>query len=354
MIDIGTLIASLDLKCVVEEKTGVNLIKAGAEWRGACPLHGGTNKSGFAIFRGKDGKQRWQCFTGDCGNGDVLDFIKKFFNVEFPEACRILGGADADPVAIRKLAEQRHAIAEEELHRAEQRMAQALADLRASRVWEVYNANLDRLSKRNLWLARGIPSEWQDIWQLGYNPAFALFHKNEAGLFVKYHESDTLTIPIFAPGGEAMTIRHRLFIPPDDGSKYHPERKGLAYHPFVCDTDQPLIGKKGVVIVLEGEIKSMVSYLTLDDPNIQVLGIAGIKGWAETAEKLKDASRVYIGFDPGVEADKYAKAFAEAVGKGKTRLLRVRMKIDDAILAGHLDQCRLRMLLNNAVHPDYF
>ncbi|MDQ8200693.1 DnaB-like helicase C-terminal domain-containing protein [Pelagicoccus enzymogenes] len=42
--------------------------------RACCPIHGGDNKQGFSVT--SDG-QTWKCFTGDCGSGDIFDFVEK-------------------------------------------------------------------------------------------------------------------------------------------------------------------------------------------------------------------------------------------------------------------------------------
>ena len=50
------------------QRAGAKLKHVGGSWRSACPLHGGHNDSGFAIYT-KEGRQLWQCFSGDCGGG---------------------------------------------------------------------------------------------------------------------------------------------------------------------------------------------------------------------------------------------------------------------------------------------
>lgn len=53
---------------------GLDLEKEGPEWVACCPFHQEETPS-WKIFRGRDGKQRYECF-GCQAKGDVLDLIK--------------------------------------------------------------------------------------------------------------------------------------------------------------------------------------------------------------------------------------------------------------------------------------
>jgi len=51
-----------------------NLRRVGEDkYRGPCAFHGGDNPSGMVVDRRRDGSWGWQCFTGDCGHGSVID-----------------------------------------------------------------------------------------------------------------------------------------------------------------------------------------------------------------------------------------------------------------------------------------
>jgi hypothetical protein len=51
-----------------------NLRRVGEDkYRGPCCFHGGDNPSGMVVDRRRDGSWGWQCFTGDCGHGSVID-----------------------------------------------------------------------------------------------------------------------------------------------------------------------------------------------------------------------------------------------------------------------------------------
>jgi DNA primase len=62
-----------------------NMKQAGGNWKGLCPFHNEKTPS-FMVSRDK---QIWHCFG--CGEGgDVISFVQKIENIEFPEALKIL------------------------------------------------------------------------------------------------------------------------------------------------------------------------------------------------------------------------------------------------------------------------
>jgi hypothetical protein len=357
-IDVKTLINSTDLVNLVQTMMNVRLRQMGHEFRGPCPIHGGDNPTGFCVYRSKKtGIMQWTCFT-HCGGGDAIDFVMKVTpNCDFPEACRILGGEDADPVQIRMLAEQRAAVAAKELEFARARMEKAKLDLQSARRWEEYHDNLDRYNTRGLWAARGIPQEWQEYWQLGYNPEFHLWRKKTDGDgYESFWKTPTLSIPIFAPGWKPVTIRHRLLQPFEENDKYRPDKASLESHSFIADPDRNPEWD-GEFVVFEGEIKAAVGFKTLDSMEYQVIGVPGIKSLECAMPLLQHAGRVFIGFDPGVEASKRAFELAkrvDAIHPNRARLMRFTGKPDDMINNGWMDKSDLHAMMRGAVTPSYF
>ena len=74
----------LDIVEVISEYVS-NMKQAGGNWKGLCPFH---NEKTPSFMVSKD-KQIWHCFG--CGEGgDVISFVQKVENIEFPEALKIL------------------------------------------------------------------------------------------------------------------------------------------------------------------------------------------------------------------------------------------------------------------------
>ncbi len=81
--DVELVKSRLDLVEVIGEY--VKLRPAGQNWKGLCPFHGEKSPS-FMVHREK---QLWHCFG--CGlGGDVLEFVQRLENMEFPEVLEVL------------------------------------------------------------------------------------------------------------------------------------------------------------------------------------------------------------------------------------------------------------------------
>ncbi len=343
--EIQVILAQADLLSLAEDAGAVFKVKGPARWRSHCPLHNGNNPSGFAISQGDDGKMRWTCYSGDCGSGDAIDFVMKWRGIDFIEACQFLSGEDIgmNMEAVLKLAAERKRKAEQEYLAAQARLEKAIADLETAKIWEQYHTNLKAMPEhRRLWQMRGVPNAWQDIWKLGYSPEFTIWEEDK-GSWKPAWKSPTLSIPVFQPGWKIATIRHRLLKPKDPDDKYRPDRSHLGAHPFVAN---PEMGFKGPVLVVEGEVKAMVSYITADMPGLQVIGIPGKRQFINFAGMLTEADPVYILPDP--DGMGYGIRMAEILGLEHCRMIRLPVKIDDAVVNGVLDRRDFRRLLQFA------
>jgi hypothetical protein len=324
-------IAALNDLVQVAQAAGAELKKQGPEWRGKCPLHGGSNDTGFAIYE-EGGKQRWKCFSGDCGGGDVYDFTVAWLGNKERADAYLGGNITVRPEEMVQIASERTRRAEENERRKWTEYQAALSELRAARAWENYWNNLtESAAARQMWRARGIPDDFQALWQLGYCPSFTY---SSGGVV---YSSPSLTIPIFDKDPDPVNIRHRLLKPVNPADKYRPERPGLHAAPFIADPERD--GELERVLVVEGEIKAAVTYLTMDDTTLQVYGIPGKSSFRKLVDRLQ-GRRVYICFDPDAGAE--AAEAARLVGG---LLIRLPAKIDDAILDGSLDKGALRRLL---------
>lgn len=65
----------------------VELKRTGADWRGPCPLHGGTSRNFSVVPK----KQMYHCFV--CHeSGDIFTFFMKKFGLDYPSAVREIAG----------------------------------------------------------------------------------------------------------------------------------------------------------------------------------------------------------------------------------------------------------------------
>ncbi len=335
MNDTDEITRNADLVSLVEKAGGMPK-KVCSEWRCACPLHGGHNPTGFAIYT-EAGKQFWKCFSrSECGGGDAIDFVMKWQNLQFLAAVDYLGGSrQIDRAEMARLAAERAERAAKELEAQIIKAQATLAELRQAQTWIKYHEQLDQHpEQRALWNARGIPDVWQDLWYLGYAPNFSV--STASGLW----KTPTLSIPIFQEGNSAepISLRHRLLNPPTPGDKYRPDRAGLKAVPFIADPEH----KPDNVLVVEGEIKAMVSYITLDSTKWQVMGIPGKKIFHDLIPQLR-GRQVIICLDPDALAE--AEEMAQTVSG---RVVELTVKIDDAINAGQLDRDTLRQLIRTS------
>ena len=332
-MNIDSILINNSLVDLVSKDT--ELHKNNSEWRGACPIHRSQNKNGFAIYEDK-GKWYWKCYSGDCGGGDVIDYIQKMNNCDFNTACRILGGETTEKreVIVNAASERlnREIIQMQEEFEKHKALLDALLQ---TQIWIQYSENLQNDNNlRSLWRKRGIPDVFQDIWQLGYCPSFPVSTPHG-----KWN-TPTLTIPVFGEDSQPLTIRHRLLNPPTPNDKYRPERPGLHSHPYLTDPEHGYSLDR--ILVVEGEIKSMVTYLTLDDTNLQVIGIPGKNNFRNIEEKLI-GHNVTILFDPDA-----LQQSVDAARKVKGRIINLTMKVDDAINDRILDKYSLKRLLADA------
>jgi hypothetical protein len=310
-MNIESLLQKTDLRSLVE-KAGGKINKN----RCACPLHGGKDTNAFAIYKGNDGREMWKCFSGDCGGGDVITFVEKWRGYDFKQACEFLGGdVHADPVEMERLARERVERAKVELEQKQNAYEAALKELQFAQKHLHYHDTMKEWA-REMWVARGIDEGLQDFWTLGACEDFTINGD--------YH-TPTLTIPIFSESRDLLNIKHRLINPQKPNDKYRPEKSGLGpFPPFLAI---PEMGYDGdLIVVVEGEIKAMVTWATVSGIDVQTIGIPGRSQFKSIADKVKGKNVVVIP-DPGAEKDAYD--FAKSI---QARYLPMPSKVDDYIL----------------------
>lgn len=318
------------------ETAGARLHKAGREFRGNCPLHGGDNQQGFAIY---DDERRWTCFTGDCGSGDALGFIMKFKRVGLLEAIEIAtGGKPISPEDVVRIQAEQAERAARQLEEQIKHAQTVLAEIRETQVWLKYHEQLEQSEVgRNWWSTRGVPVTFQNYWQLGYETDRRVWIGDEIRV-------PTATIPIFAQDWQCQQVKHRLIGAPDKAGKYRYEYTDLPAQPFLSDPDEM---KAKTVVLVEGEIKAMVTAITLDTPNWQVVGMPG-KGTPidRVTPYLSEAQDVFVCCDP--DTGKLNEDIAHELGAGRCRIVETPIKIDDYILAADIGKDKLKTLFNQS------
>lgn len=288
------------------------------EYSCSCP------KCGDSGHTGSEWPDRCRLFVDDhptlfCRRCGLIGFPDQFGGDDYPK-----------PTPIEMEAwRQKQVVAEEARKRSAER---ALANLRSSRLWEQYHANLDAYA-RDWWQRRGIPNDWQDFWKLGVN--------------YEYQTGGTLTpsatIPLFDHQWQALNIKHRLLEPPAGVSKYRYEVSGQGQPLFITNPQIPLAGH---AIAIEGEIKAAVTYIRMGQQQTCIVGLPGKSISADIAAMLVACERVTLVFDPGGEQD--ALKLARQIGVGKCRALVTPAKIDDGILAANMTPREIQTMLRGA------
>lgn len=326
MFDVNKIINASDLSALVE-RAGGELVKG----RCACPIHGGHDKTGFAVYQ-NDELDLWRCFSGECGGGDVISFVMAWQGMDFKRACLFLGGEIAsDPQEMERLAKERHAKAVAERVAAQAKEEARRKELQAEQKHLYYHRHMTDFFIEQ-WLRRGIDESWQGFYSVGGCEDFIV---NE-----NWH-TPTLTIPIYGADYEVLNIKHRLLNPQNPKDKYRPERSGLgAFPPFLAFPDKGYEGE--ITFVIEGEIKAMVTATITPDSEWQFIGVPGRTQYNNLVDKLFGKNVIVI---PDPNAEKDAAQFCKAVGG---RWLSLPDKIDDLIVKHEYDGQWLKELEKQA------
>jgi hypothetical protein len=331
-IDTALINSKIDIRQIVES-AGVQ-IKYN---RCRCPVHGGDNPTAFEIF---DNGKAWNCHTREECNRfghDGIGLLRALNNWTFSEVAARYDTRPLDPKeAARRAAEHAKQI-EKELQEKIEQAQKAIEELRKARRWiEDHDSMTEQAVAQ--WEQRGVPECWQSFFWFGYRESFGY---NSGG---NWYTSPTLTIPIFnTTDTEPINVRHRILNPADPQDKYRPERAGLEATPFLGDRTLPIDAADRVIIV-EGEIKAAVTFLTLDRPAVQIIGIPGKNVWSKLAPQLEGRKDTVILLDPDAKAE--AVKMARSIGGAKVADLPE--KIDDMIVNYGLGREWLESVFHNA------
>jgi len=270
------------------------------------------------------------CFSCEA-SGDVIDLLAYQNKQTVSDFLRgnNIGMKPEQIEAFRVESAERARIRKEE---ADKDYRSALERLHEVQAWIRYNNNLmESEHAQQLWRSRGVPVEWQSYFELGYKPRHKYRTKQGEAI------TATLAMPVKKVGGEVLTIRHRLINPMSASDKYRPDSEGLGAHPFVCNTS---LERAQNIVIVEGEIKSMVTFLTLDSADYQVIGVPSKSMMEKVVMSARDRESVVIIPDP--DGFDQARQYSRAVG---AKLLALPGKIDDLINLHGLDKA----WMNNAI-----
>jgi hypothetical protein len=368
MINIAAVKERVDLYSLITET--VDLRGGPREYEAPCPRCGGKNRFHFNKDKG------WFCrqCTGEPGAEghwhDALDFIMWRDGVNFITAYeRLGGGGHITPEESARLLAERTARQEEERRREQEAQAARRAELDESGAALRYWENLSQYPEaREMWEKRGLSRMWQDYFRVGYSPSREFWHDN------KVFTSPSLTIPTWRgfhlthstaldepnkddPGGtnnacRCIGLAHRLLLPDAPGGKYRPHLSGVGKPLFNCDIYAPEI--LGDVLLIEGEVKSMVTWARIQDTfpapsalrGMTVVGIAGKSFKREWVEEFSGAARIWICLDP--DARNTAPKIAGLLGAARCRVIYLPNKIDDMLIAGTLQVSDIPALMKTA------
>lgn len=345
-VDAINLKEKYDMRDVVQKSLGppIHTERKHSTW--PCPFHNETSVGAFKVFA--DG---YHCFS--CKKqGDIFTWYQEVEQISFKETLSLLNGGQMPEgnwsqeeieQAKRERAKREMEKLEEQLERAQD----AVEQLRKEHKWTEYHEMLDPIS-RDLWRKRGITDDyWMDFWQLGFNPKYTI-HQKQSGVWSAVHTSPSLTIPVWGHGSKVNNIKHRL-LDPGEYAKYMQEKSGVKAQSFVAE---PTFSGKDALVV-EGEIKAMVAFLTYDDPNMQVFGLPSATPDDYALNELKDYDNLTIILDPDTYEKKNGErapitSLIEKLGRERVRHLRLPDKVDDMIVNYGLDKTWLRSVVASA------
>ena len=327
----------LKVKVDFPRLVATQLHREGRSLRGPCPLHGGENPTRFSVYQRANGEWGWRCFGG-CGIGSPIDYLIAYESLTIGQAIQRLrevvagqGNYVAPPPSPPR--RNRAPMRVSEAYKAHARLyddtsltedvvdeATGLVTPRPVKAWDV-------------WLRRAITPPVIERFVLGYDPHCPTARdKHRPGATF-----DSLTIPIFKPGGtEMVTMRHRVLQPTGSCGKYLPHRAGDGIHLFHADALGT--GEKAVGI-LEGEIKVLFWYAReLGDLLPVISAIGGINAWdapesEDWIRRLLPFDTVYVLFDPEPEARMRATKLARRLGR-RGKVVHLPSKVDDLVIRG--------------------
>jgi len=300
-----------DIVSIIGER--IELKKAGRNYKATCPFHGEKTPS----FMVSPELQIFKCFG--CGEaGDVYSFLEKYEGMEFPEALKYLADRAGITLIRANFGEATEREKLIEIHSQALRFYNYL----------LLNHTLGKRALEYLQKDRGLKISTIKEFQLGFSPEDSRFIDKflvgrkkflpkdieAAGIGIArgggvYGErqiydrfSGRVVFPLFDHRGNPIGFAGRV-LPWDkrETGKYINSPETPIYHKssvlFGLNLTRPLIKKKKVAIVVEGELDLISSY------QAGIKNVVAIKGSALTEEQARLLSRFAPKFILALDSD---------------------------------------------------
>lgn len=296
--------------------------KIGSEWYAACPRCGDT---GHDWSNPRDLPNRFHMHSQD-HLGPARGKCRQCGYFEWAR------DIDRGPLTVDEIRQREQASIEAKKQERKE-YEEKLAQFRREKPWKVHHEALTPRGRR-MWRGEGVPDSLQDRLMLGEGEKE--FYDKEGNLLTGH----ALTIPHFETGWKPMQVQYRLTRPPKGCGKYRWWGSGLGASVYLADPDE---GVTGDVLLCEGAKKAIVSYLELvlkgDQRNLTVVAVASKTPSQRNLNRLRDASLVYVCFDPDafdvdVGDETAIERVTRMLGPARVRVVSLPDKIDDLINSG--------------------
>jgi DNA primase len=294
-----------DIVSIIGER--IELKKAGRNFKAICPFHGEKTPS----FMVSPELQIFKCFGCDA-KGDVYSFLERYEGMEFSEALKYL--ADRAGIKLQKTSFSGSSEKEKliEINSQTLRFYNYL----------LLNHALGKKALEYLLKDRGLKRSTIEEFQLGYSPDNSSFINKflidkkkfspkdiekagigivrGGGVYDRF--SGRIIFPLFDHRGNSIGFAGRI-LPWDkrETGKYINSPETPLYHKssvlYALNVSRSQIKKKGVAIIVEGELDAISSY------QAGIKNVVAIKGSALTEEQVRLLSRFAPKFILALDAD---------------------------------------------------
>lgn len=211
--------------------------------------------------------------------------------------------------------------------------------------WVRFHENMTD-EQRLVWHKEGIHDWAIELHKLGYRPG-------------RNGHDGALSIPYFAGGWDRIiTLQYRLLCPEEDGGKYR-FLKGAHAELFRPWPEDKI---KGVVLILEGAKKALVTYEEAYDikylgEDVTMVALPSKVAPERLVRQLDDAEMLIWMLDPdayepaksnGRVIPPAIKRNIELAGSDRSRIVRTAAKIDDMIIKWGLKKKTIEAMINQA------